>query len=118
MVGTRSQTQLLSLKRVAGRQALGDHGEESDLCRYGYQNAWERNMENTSFYVGGRETKDRVQPATHLSRTRAGRSRIPEKAELGKQTTTPRRLSGLPAYDSQVPAVGSAGFSRTDYNSL
>lgn len=66
----------------------------------------------------GSETKGRVQPATHLSRTRAGRSRLPENAEVGKQTTTPRRLSGLPAYDSQVPAVGSAGFSRTDYNSL
>lgn len=64
VVGTRSQTQLLSLKRVAGRQALGDHGEESDLCRYGYRNAWERNMESTCFYVAAKQRAECSPPLT------------------------------------------------------
>lgn len=60
----------------------------------------------------GSTTKGRDRPAagggTHLSRTRAGRSRLRENAEAGKITTTPRKLWVNPRMTPRCPCGGSA----------
>lgn len=93
-------------KAVSGRQALGNHREDSHLCRVAYRDAWERNGDHHLLH--GSETKGRDQPAaggdTHLSRVHAGR-RFPENAEVINRLRLPEGFGSTRLLLPGVPAA-------------